>query len=198
VEAKQAYIKGLSDVVHQAEGLQLKKKAKGKQSTFDPKKPKKLWIYVATEFPAWQQKYIDALQESYNEVPPRSPLIQKSNSVDDAGLKKKVASLGAAAEVKQAMVFVQEMKRSLLNREKGTPTSAIFDRTLIFDEFETLDAAVPYIKRSAGLAEVVVVELSVGDGGGFEGKTKHGDKVEMLVPVDKTIPGQPSLAFENI
>jgi leucyl-tRNA synthetase len=72
VEAKQAYIKGLSDAVHQAEGLQLKKKAKGKQSTFDPKKPKKLWIYVATEFPAWQQKYIDVLQESYNEVTPQA------------------------------------------------------------------------------------------------------------------------------
>jgi leucyl-tRNA synthetase len=68
VTASQAYIKGLSDSVHSAEGLQLKKKAKGKQSSFDPKKPKRLWIYVANEFPAWQQKYIDALRESYDEV----------------------------------------------------------------------------------------------------------------------------------
>jgi len=68
IAAAQGYVKSLSDAVHQAEGAQLRKKAKGKQSTFDPKKPKRLWIYVAREFPAWQQKYIDALQELYDEV----------------------------------------------------------------------------------------------------------------------------------
>src|SRR4030095_4098632 len=68
VTAAQGYIKSLSDAVHQAESLQLKKKAKGKQSQFDPRKPKRLWFYVAKEFPSWQQKYIDALQESYDEV----------------------------------------------------------------------------------------------------------------------------------
>ena len=70
VAAAQGYVKSLSDAVHQAESLQLKKKAKGKQSQFDPRKPKKLWFYVAKEFPAWQQKYIDILQESYDEVSP--------------------------------------------------------------------------------------------------------------------------------
>jgi len=68
VAAAQAYVKSLSDAVHQAESLQLKKKAKGKQSAFDPKKPKRVTIYVAKEFPAWQQKYIDALHELYDEV----------------------------------------------------------------------------------------------------------------------------------
>jgi leucyl-tRNA synthetase len=125
-------------------------------------------------------------------------LMKKSNTVDEAGLKKKVASLGTGLEVKQAMVFVQEMKRSLMQREPGSPMSSILDRTIRFDEFETLDAAVPYIKRSAGITEIKVVELSIGAGGVFEGKTKDGKKVEMLVPVDKTVPGQPSLAFENI
>jgi hypothetical protein len=96
------------------------------------------------------------------------------------------------------MSFVQEMKRSLLSRPAGTPVSSILDRTLIFDEFETLEAAVPFIQRSAGITEITVVELSIGAEGKFEGKTKHGEKVEMLIPVDKTVPGQPSLAFENI
>ena len=131
-------------------------------------------------------------------IPLVSPLTQKTNSVDEAGLKKKVASLGTGFEVKQAMAFIQEMKRDLLQRKEGTLMSSILDRTLIFNEFETLDAAVPYIKRSAGIAEVVVVELSVGASGAFEGKSRHGEKVEMLVSVDKTIPGQPSFAFENI
>jgi leucyl-tRNA synthetase len=74
VTAAQKYIKSLADSVNQAEGLQLRKKAKGKQSKFDPRKPKRLTFYIATEFPAWQQKYIDALQQFYNEVPPTSDL----------------------------------------------------------------------------------------------------------------------------
>ena len=90
------------------------------------------------------------------------------------------------------------MKRGLMQRQQGAPMSSILDRTLIFDEFETLDSAIPFIKRSAGIAEIIIVELSIGEGGSFEGKSKHGEKVEMLVAVDKTIPGQPSLAFENI
>jgi leucyl-tRNA synthetase len=96
------------------------------------------------------------------------------------------------------MVFVQEMKRSLLQRPAGTPMSSILDRTLRFNEFKVLDAAIPYIKRSAGITEIKVVELSVGEKGVFEGKTKHGEKVDPLVVMDKTVPGQPSFAFENI
>jgi len=113
-------------------------------------------------------------------------------------LKKKVTSLGTGSETKQAMVFIQEMKRSLLTRPAGTPVSSILDRTLIFDEFEALNAAIPHIKRSVGIAEVDVVALSVGENGTFQGKTKHGENVEPLVAVEKTIPGQPSFAFENI
>ena len=113
-------------------------------------------------------------------------------------LKQKVTSLGKGAELKQAMVFIQEMKRSLLQRPAGTPISSALDRNLIFDEFAALNDAIPHIKRSAGITEVVVVELSVGENGTFQGKTRHGESVEPLVVVEKTLPGQPSFAFENI
>ena len=113
-------------------------------------------------------------------------------------LKQKVTSLGTGSETKQAMVFTQEMKRSLLQRPAGTPMSSILDRTLIFDEFEALNDAIPHIKRSAGIAEINVVALSVGENGSFQGKTKHGENVEPMVAVEKTVPGQPSFAFENI
>jgi len=124
--------------------------------------------------------------------------VEKSNTVDEAGLKKAVTSLGTGSEVKHAMPFVQELKRSLLARPLGSPMSTILDRNLIFDEFETLEAAIPHIKRSAGIAEIAVIKLAIGANGEFQGYTQHGEKVELLVPVDKTVPGQPSIAFENI
>jgi leucyl-tRNA synthetase len=118
--------------------------------------------------------------------------------VDEVSLKKKVASLGTGQEVKHAMVFVQEMKRSLLQRQRGTPVSAVLDRTLLFDEFKILEEAIPYIKRSAGIKEINVVELGIGPNEMLEGRTKGREIVAPLVPVDKTIPGQPAYAFENI
>src|SRR5277367_6562841 len=102
-------------------------------------------------------------------------------------LKQRVTRLGTGSELKQAMVFIQEMKRSLLQRPAGTPISSALDRNLIFDEFVALNDAIPHIKRTAGIAEIVVVELSVGDNGTFQGKTKHGKSVEPLVVVEKTI-----------
>jgi hypothetical protein len=118
--------------------------------------------------------------------------------VDNAALKKKVASLGSALEVKQAMSFLQEIKKDLVERAPAIPVSSIFDRSIVFDEFEVLEAAISHIKRSAGIAEVCVVKIRV-VGDGFEGvMNQSGDKIDMLVSVDKAKPGQPVLAFENI
>jgi hypothetical protein len=113
-------------------------------------------------------------------------------------LKRKISTVGSGSEIKQAMGFIQEMKRNLLQQKQGTPISSVLDRTLIFNELETLNAAIPYIRRSAGIAEINVVTLSAGTDSTFEGRTQDGETVELLVPVDKTVPGQPSLAFENI
>ena len=95
------------------------------------------------------------------------------------------------------MGLIQEVKSNLLERKPGTPASSVLDRSLLFDEFQILDYAIPHIKRSSGIAEIKVVKLSVVDGA-FQGVIKGGEKVDILVMVDKAVPGQPVLAFENI
>ena len=118
--------------------------------------------------------------------------------MDEEGLKKRVTSLGSGQEQKQAMPFVQNMKRNLVQRTPGTTVDSILDRSILFDEIEVLEAIIPYIKRTVEVIELDLVEISVGPEGTFEGKTKHGVKVEPQIAVDKTVPGQPSFAFENI
>ena len=54
-----------------------------------------------------------------------------------------MASLGTGQEAKHAMAFIQGMKRDLVQRQPGTSMESILDRTLIFDEFEILDVAIP-------------------------------------------------------
>jgi hypothetical protein len=96
------------------------------------------------------------------------------------------------------MPFVQNMKRNLVQRTPGTSVESILDRSILYDEVSVLEASIPYIKRIPGVVEVDVIELSVGADGSFVGKTKHGVKVEPQIAVDKTVPGQPAFAFENI
>ncbi len=40
----------------------MKKRAKGKDTGFDPKKAKKITVYTTKAFPSWQEKYIDVLR----------------------------------------------------------------------------------------------------------------------------------------
>lgn len=54
--AEREYVRATSTSMTSAEAAQQKKKAKGKEIGFDPKKPKKLTIFVADKFPAWQEQ----------------------------------------------------------------------------------------------------------------------------------------------
>jgi leucyl-tRNA synthetase len=154
---------------------------------------------VATQFPAWQQKYLDALANLYDEVSPFCiGLTKKTNSVNEGELKKTVSSLGSGQEVKHAMVLIQELKRGLLQRRPDTPVSSVLDRSLIFNEFDILEKAIPYIQRSAGIAEIQIVAITIGEDGEFVTRMKDGTGAPALVPLDKAIPGQPTYAFENI
>ncbi len=56
------YVRSTRSSVTSAEGQALKKRAKGKETAFDPKKPKQLTIYTTKAFPAWQDKYIDLVR----------------------------------------------------------------------------------------------------------------------------------------
>ena len=158
----------------------MKKKAKGKGTTYDPKKPKKLSIYVALNFPSWQDKYVDLVRESFDKV---------TLSVNDKELNATVAKMG---EMKKAMPFVQALKKKLATEAPG----AVFERKLPFSEVETLQQIVPTLKRTTGCKEVVVVIV---EEGGKSGKTLAGDVIEGLPPMaEGAEPGNPRFEFTNI
>ncbi|KIL91400.1 leucyl-trna cytoplasmic [Fusarium avenaceum] len=183
LSAKRDYVRSTASNINSAEGLQLKKKAKGKETSFDPKKPKKLTIFVTDKFPAWQAKYIDLLKEMWN---------AETNSVNDKELNGKIGKMG---EMKKAMPFVQNLKRRL---QTGEPTSVVLEQKLAFDEKETLLQMVPGLKRTGGLSvcDIVLVEE-----GGKKGNnlTADGKQVEISVPnAEHAVPGQPTFYFENV
>ena len=182
LSAKRDYVRNTASNVNSAEGIQLKKKAKGKETSFDPKKPKKLTIFVADKFPAWQAKYIELLKEMWN---------TETKSVNDKELNGKIGKMG---EMKKAMPFVQNLKRRL---QAGEPASAVLEQKLAFDEKETLLQMIPGLKRTSGLVVCDVISVEQGSQKGV--LLTENKEVDITVPAaEHAVPGQPTFHFENV
>jgi leucyl-tRNA synthetase len=178
------YVRSTSSNITSAEAAQLKKKSKGKQVTFDPKLPKKLTIFAAASFPAWQDQYIELVRQEF----------EKTGLKDDKDLLERVKKMG---DPKKAMPFVQSMKRSIMS---GEEPRKVFDRSLPFDELKVLKEMVTGLKKTTGCKEVEIVlakeggktgEVVVGDG---EGSKREG----LPQPAEAAVPGLPTFYFENV
>ncbi|TVY26809.1 Leucine--tRNA ligase, cytoplasmic [Lachnellula hyalina] len=181
LSAEREYVRNTSSNVTSAEAAQQKKKAKGKDIGYDLKKPKKLSIFAAAKFPAWQEKYIDLVREAWN---------PDTKTVNDKELNGKIAKMG---EMKKAMPFVQGLKRRLVG---GESPQHVFERKLAFDELKTLGNMVPGLKKAAGLSVVDIVEVAEG---GKSGKVVGGGIREGLPGnAESAVPGVPTFHFENV
>lgn len=183
--AAREYVRSTTSNITSAEGTQLKKKEKGKAIAFDPKLPKRLSIFAATSYPAWQEKYIDLVRDSFDSI---------TLSIDDKALGPKIAKMG---EMKKAMPFVQGLKKRLLGGEKG---EVVFERKLAFDELEVLGQMRAGLRKTTGCQEVEVVAV---EDGGRRGKLVGGGDGEALrdslpVAAQVAVPGAPSFHFENV
>ncbi|KAK4178800.1 putative leucyl-tRNA synthetase, cytoplasmic [Triangularia setosa] len=182
--AAREYVRQTSSNINSAEASQLKKMAKGRQSDFDPKKPKKLTIFLTEDFPTWQAKYIELLKEVWDSA-------TNSQKIDDKELNGRIGKMG---EMKKAMPFVQALKKRLRD---GEPASAVLERKLAFDEKKTLLAMVPGLKRAAGLESVQIVAVQEGSKQGKD--LTGGEEVEVTASVaEAALPGQPSFFFTNV
>ncbi|KAI2464346.1 leucyl-tRNA synthetase, cytoplasmic [Annulohypoxylon bovei var. microspora] len=182
--AARAYALATQSNITSAESAQVKKMAKGKQMSFDPKKPKRLTIYITKEFPKWQNECIELVKETWDPT----TMTQKCT---DKELSGRVAKIG---KVKEAMPFVQRLKKRLRD---GEPASAVMERKLAFDESKTVVAMVPSLKRVAGLSAINVLLVTEGSKTGTD--LLHGGEMETKSPfAEQAVPGQPSFLFENI
>lgn len=185
------YVRSVSSKVTSTEAAQLKKVGKGKAISYDPKKPKKLSIYIALLYPAWQEKYIELVREHFDTI---------NLSINDAELKPVIAKMG---EMKKAMPFVQNLKQRLVFQKEDPQT--VFERKLVFDEVNTLQELLPLLKRLTGCnnVDLIVVEeggkkgRKVPEGG--RGNWEVGEVVLGLSgPSESATPGNPGFAFENV
>jgi leucyl-tRNA synthetase len=184
-----AYLRNLVSGIHSSEGLQLKKKSKGKQVHYDPAKPKSLTIFLSEQFPSWQQAYIDAVKRHYDE---------KSNAFDDKAIVADAKSLMQQEKRKEAMSFVQAIKALVLQRSEDVSADEVFARAQLFNEGELLVQMAAFLKQSVNLARLDIVKVQRTESG-LSPEVMLGDFSEELPPMaDIATPGSPSFYFKNI
>lgn len=187
--AARDYVRWTSSNITSAEGAQQKKLAKGKTLQFDPTKDKKLTIFVAHKFPAWQDKCVQVLKETWDGA-------GSGATLDAKALSQKFDK----TESKKAMPFVNALKRRL---ENGESAEGVFERKLAFDELAVLKEMVPGLRQS--IPKCRAVEIVNVEEGGRKGKVVGGDggkdgedRNELPQMAETAQPGSPSFQFENI
>ncbi|BFZ57205.1 cytosolic leucyl tRNA synthetase [Savitreella phatthalungensis] len=194
LESGLAYIRSLASRINSSEGLQLKKKSKGKAQAYDPKKPKSLTIFFSSQFPAWQTPLVELARISFD---------SSRNAFDD---KKIVAGIKDLPKRKDAMPFIQKLKVSVLARPPGVEASEVFDRAQLFDEEQLLKLLLPHIQSSLNnLQQVCLVKVVRSNDverialDVVHGQPSFNTALDSAPPmVENAAPGQPEFFFENV
>ncbi|KAK5131505.1 hypothetical protein LTR08_000899 [Meristemomyces frigidus] len=185
--AAREYVRATQGSITSAEGGQMKKMAKGKATLYDPTRGKRLRIFAARRYPAWQEGVIAIVREHF-----------VGGKVDVA----KVSKVIEKKEAKRAMPFVQHLKKQL---ESGVvEAEEVFERKLLFDEVAVLREMVPGLRQTVVRCEVV--ELIVVAEGGKSGEVVGGSEGVVVGEVreglpgaaENAVPGQPGFFFENV
>ncbi|KAK9450437.1 uncharacterized protein V1518DRAFT_413846 [Limtongia smithiae] len=177
------YVRSVSRSIRETEGANIKKQKKGKPVTFDPKKDTKLTLYIALQFPQWQEKYLDLVRESFDGL-----------SLKFAPeLTSKVQKLG---DMKRSMPFVNHLKYRLTGGQESP--EVVFNRKLVFDEVEIVKQTIPILQR--GIGSAVVEAFVVSEGEAEAANIVTGEKVPIAYPkdADAAVPGTPGISLVNI
>ncbi len=176
------YVKAVSGRIQSASTRRQKRENKEKDTGFDPTGEKRLNIYIAATWPAWQNQCIEVVRDMIDGTPLNL---------------KEAAKRFRGADKKKAMSFIQELHRKLA---AGWPKEEVFDRVMLFDEVAVLGQIVPVLKTT--VKNLRVIKIFVVTHGPEDIKisvdTKTGAAHEMPSTVDESEPGVPALEFVNL
>jgi leucyl-tRNA synthetase len=178
------YVKSTASTISQTEAAQTKRLQKSKQTSFDPTKGKKLTIFVADAFPAWQQQYRNTLREQF----------KSTGAVDTKALAGQINK----SDLKKAMPFIQTLKKRLDHGEK--PEQVLQER-LPFDEAQTLRETIPGIKSTVKRLELVeIVRYIEGEDTGelITNGNEGGERVLLPPVAANAVPGIPAFWLSDV
>ncbi|KAL5033085.1 hypothetical protein BDV3_000099 [Batrachochytrium dendrobatidis] len=140
--AAASYVRELGSKIRSADDTAAKKRSKkGAKSepVVESDKPKKLHLYIAIEFPEWQEKVVAILQQTWDEA------TQKLN-----GQEKEILAKEGLLQDKRVMPFVALIKKNVEVAGKSA-----MDRKLLFSEMDTLNLNLDFLRR-----DLIVMKIS--------------------------------------
>ncbi|CCC68210.1 hypothetical protein NCAS_0B01260 [Naumovozyma castellii] len=177
------YVRNLQRAIREAEGQALKKK-KGKAAEIDSSKPVKLSLLISESFPEWQSGCVEVVRKMFAE-----------HTLDDS---KKIRENINPKDMKRAMPFISMLKQRLTTE---TPEE-VFERDLLFNEIDTVKAALKNIERAAqGLNIAEVSIISFPNGAKVAKDIFSGEEVPIpgsAKAIEGAVPGMPGVVFQNI
>ncbi|OBA28001.1 hypothetical protein HANVADRAFT_22229 [Hanseniaspora valbyensis NRRL Y-1626] len=184
------YLRALQKSLRETEGQALKQK-KGK-SDVDSSKDVKVTILIGTEFPEWQNKYLQVAKE-----------LNDSGSLNDNSvLKTKVDG----KDMKKVMPFISKLKQRLASGEKP---EVVFNNKTTFDEVELIEKvqkndsirqALQVITKDQ-IKEVEILTFAPGSESAYSLISKQEN---VALPqgaskaIENAVPGIPSVLLRNI
>ncbi|KAG0221520.1 leucine-tRNA ligase [Mortierella sp. GBAus27b] len=159
-----------------------KKKKKGKTDVFDPSKPKKITILIASKFPEWQEAAIDVLKGALQTGSTDGKLF------DEDKIKKQLVAQGLMKD-KKLMPFLNDLKKKAEQHGPG-----VLSRTLTFDEPKLLEERSEYLRKILGYQAVNVIKSDEVE------KATAGDpnQEDYVRAAEQSVPGQPTFVVKNI
>ncbi|THH03335.1 hypothetical protein EW145_g6336 [Phellinidium pouzarii] len=170
------YMRGTLKTMRDSETAMLKKLGKSRTAPFDPKKPKSVRVYVATQFPEWQDHVVATVKEAYD---------AEKEKVDDQKVRELLQAQGLIKD-KRAMPFAQLFKKRIA--QFGAKTA--FQRSLPFSESTVLIELLPYLKKSLNLVDAEIMMVDEALKKNEPGYTKH--------IIEAAEPGSPAFEFRNV
>lgn len=184
------YIRGLQKSIRETEGQALKSK-KGR-SDVDAEKDVKITVLVGTDFPEWQNKYLQVAKELHAEG--------KLN--DNSVLKTKVEG----KDMKKVMPFISMLKQRLASGEQA---DVVFNNKTTFNELELIEKiykndSIKQAVQAINKSKIVGVEI-LAFAPGSETATSIVTKEEGVpLPqgaskaIENAVPGSPSVIIRNV
>lgn len=153
--------------------INLEQKKAKKQDINVPTKITSLDLYVAANFPEWQEQLVSTLKECYNDS-------TKSFCEDDLLIKQIASTFDLKREGKKFMPFLMEMKKQV---ESNGPKA--FNRLLPFSEYKILMDNIEYIKSEITVTNFNVISVDHHNHESFS-KFRDANKAQ------QALPGEPS------
>ncbi|KAK9459301.1 uncharacterized protein V1516DRAFT_679531 [Lipomyces oligophaga] len=176
------YVRNISRSIRETEGANIKKQKKGKPVTFDPKKPTRLVLYVALQFPGWQEQYLDLVRDAFDSVSLKF----------SSELTQKVQKLG---DMKRSMPFVNHLKYRLTGGKESP--DVVFNRKLSFNEVETVKTALALLQRGIGSESIEAYVITEGLSTAKNIATGEEVAIEFKKEAEAAVPGTPGIALVN-